>query len=108
MNCPACGAAERQNRIGLLWNHPRVIYHCAACERCYGVPADGASAPALTDSQATVLRLTAAGLRNKEIAAKLDVSLRTVAIRCRAIMDKLGASNRAELIRKAIELGLAD
>lgn len=61
---------------------------------------------ALTDSEQEVLRLTLAGASNKEIARELDISLRTVAIRRAKLVEKLGARNRAELIRLAIEAGL--
>ena len=60
----------------------------------------------LTASEREVLRLTAEGSSNKEIARELEISLRTVAIRRAKLMEKLGASNRAELIRLAIEADL--
>jgi DNA-binding NarL/FixJ family response regulator len=41
--------------------------------------------------------MVARGMRNKEIAAKLFVSIRTVEVRLTAIYRKLGVESRAQL-----------
>ena len=64
------------------------------------------AASGLTASERGVLSMTVAGFSNKEIARELDISLRTVAIRRAKLIEKLGASNRAQLIRFALEAGL--
>jgi DNA-binding NarL/FixJ family response regulator len=48
----------------------------------------------LSERQCDVLRLIAEGLTSKEIAARLGVTLKTVATHTERIFDKLGASNR--------------
>jgi FixJ family two-component response regulator len=57
----------------------------------------------LTDSERRVLELTIEGMPNKDIATRLGISLRTVHIRRASLLEKLGAKNRAELVRLVIE-----
>lgn len=63
--------------------------------------------PLLTEKQLRVLALASLGLRSKQIAAKLGVSVRTVESHKHAMMQTLGVHNTIELIRKAEEYGLA-
>ncbi|GCE18782.1 helix-turn-helix transcriptional regulator [Dictyobacter kobayashii] len=60
----------------------------------------------LTTRELEVLRLLARGLRNKEIAARLYVSERTVNFHLANIYQKLGVSGRTEALSKALEQGL--
>jgi DNA-binding NarL/FixJ family response regulator len=65
-------------------------------------------APALSERESEVVRLVARGYSNKEIAAKLEVSVKTVeTYRYRAV-EKLGLRGRADLVRYAIEQGWLD
>jgi DNA-binding NarL/FixJ family response regulator len=66
------------------------------------------SAPyeSLTARELEVLRLLARGLRNKEIAARLYVSERTVNFHLANIYQKLNVSGRTEALSKALEQGL--
>ena len=62
-------------------------------------------APGLSEREEEVVRLVARGHSNKEIAAKLQVSVKTVeTYRYRAV-EKLGLRGRADLVRYAIERG---
>ena len=61
---------------------------------------------ALTEREMEVLRLIAQGMANKKIAAELQVTERTVKAHASAIMGKLGAVNRAEAVRVAVQRGL--
>ncbi|HJT56488.1 MAG TPA: LuxR C-terminal-related transcriptional regulator [Ktedonobacteraceae bacterium] len=61
---------------------------------------------ALTTREQEVLRLLARGLRNKEIAARLYVSERTVNFHLANIYQKLNVSGRTEALSKAHERGL--
>jgi DNA-binding CsgD family transcriptional regulator len=71
------------------------------------LPATAAILPGgLTDREAQVLRLVAAGLTNSQIGEKLFISRNTVATHLRHILDKLGAANRAEATARALSLGL--
>src|SRR5256714_6770567 len=60
----------------------------------------------LTAREQEVLQLLARGLRNKEIAARLNVSERTVNIQLANIYQKLNVSGRTEALSKALEQGL--
>jgi DNA-binding NarL/FixJ family response regulator len=65
-------------------------------------------APLLSERESEVVRLVARGYSNKEIAGKLDVSVKTVeTYRYRAV-EKLGLRSRADLVRYAIEQGWLD
>jgi len=59
--------------------------------------------PQLSPRQLEVLRLLVLGRRTKEIAAALDLSPRTVETHKYQVMDTLGVSSTAELVRYAIE-----
>lgn len=60
----------------------------------------------LTEREMDVLRLLAQGKMNKEIAAELVISERTVKFYVSAILSKLGAGNRTEAVAFAAQRGL--
>jgi len=60
----------------------------------------------LTDREMEVLRWIAQGRSNKEIAAALVISERTVKFHVSSILGKLGASNRTEAVTIAAQRGL--
>ncbi|MBE7471063.1 MAG: DNA-binding response regulator [Anaerolineae bacterium] len=71
-------------------------------------PAQVNEVEALTLRELEVLRLVAQGLQNKEIAAALVISERTVKFHVSSIMGKLGAGNRTEAVRLATQQGLIE
>ncbi len=60
----------------------------------------------LNERELEVLRLLASGSRNKEIAAKLFITAKTVEYHLAHIYSKLEVSNRTEAARIAIEKGI--
>ena len=60
----------------------------------------------LTTREIEVLKLIAAGMRNREIAGELVVTLDTIKRHVSHIFDKLGAVNRTEAVARARELHL--
>jgi DNA-binding NarL/FixJ family response regulator len=60
----------------------------------------------LTDRERDVLTRVAQGLSNKEIAAELGISVRTVESHRDSLMRKTGLRNVAALTRFALESGL--
>ena len=66
----------------------------------------GDSTPALTLRERSVIEHLAHGLGNKQIAATLGISERTVKFHISAIFAKLGASNRTEAVTLAMQAGL--
>ncbi len=60
----------------------------------------------LTEREVDVLELVTAGLRNKEIAARLGISENTAKFHLRNILEKLHAETRTELATRAVREGL--
>ena len=61
---------------------------------------------ALTRREVEVLRLLAEGKTDREIAAALSVSRRTVTTHVTAILNKLGVNSRAHAVARALRGGL--
>lgn len=71
-----------------------------------GKPPQGASQGAkLSQREEEVLRLIAQGYINKEIAARLDISIKTVETHKARAMEKLRLSSRVGIVRYALEQG---
>ncbi|HEY0098350.1 MAG TPA: response regulator transcription factor [Pyrinomonadaceae bacterium] len=62
----------------------------------------------LSEREAEVLRLIALGYSNKEIATRLDISVRTVETYKARLMEKLNFHSRAEIVRYALLQGWLD
>lgn len=60
----------------------------------------------LTPREVQVLELLAEGLPNKAIAARLGISDQTVKFHVASVAAKLGASNRTDIVRRAVRRGL--
>ena len=59
----------------------------------------------LSEREAEVLRLIALGYANKEIAAQLDVSVKTIETFKARAMEKLGLRSRVDIVRHAVARG---
>ncbi|MFY8147784.1 MAG: response regulator transcription factor [Prochlorococcaceae cyanobacterium] len=73
----------------------------------------GRKAPAavrleFTPREASVLQLVAEGLMNKEIARRLETSIRNVEKYVSRLFTKTGTASRTELVRYALEHGLVE
>jgi DNA-binding NarL/FixJ family response regulator len=68
----------------------------------------GDEVPVLTPREKEVLDLVARGHSTKQIADKLDISIRTVESHRINMLKKVGVSNSAELIKRAMELKLLE
>lgn len=64
--------------------------------------------PALTPNEAKILSLLSLGWTNPEIATKVNLCIGTVKFHIANLFGKIGAANRAELVRRAIELDLIE
>lgn len=60
----------------------------------------------ITPRQREVLRLVALGHTNREIAASLDISVRTVEVHRFNLMRRLNVRNVAQLLRQALQHNL--
>jgi DNA-binding NarL/FixJ family response regulator len=67
--------------------------------------AAGAVTDELSEREADVVRLVASGYTNKEIAARLGISVKTVETYKARAMEKLGLQSRAALVRYAVGRG---
>jgi DNA-binding NarL/FixJ family response regulator len=67
---------------------------------------DDDPAAKLTLRQREILRLLVDGHSAKVIAARLDISARTVEFHKYSMMETLGVSSNAELIRFALQSGI--
>ena len=61
--------------------------------------------PIATDRETEVLRLVAQGYSNKEIAARLELSTKTIEVHKANAMRKIGLSGRIELLQYALRQG---
>lgn len=62
----------------------------------------------LSDREREILQLVAEGRTNRDIADRLFISVKTVLRHRTNIMEKLGLSNRTELVKYAISKGLIE
>ena len=60
----------------------------------------------LTPRQRDILRLVALGHTNREIATLLQISVRTVEVHRFNLMRRLEVRNVAQLLRRALQIGL--
>jgi DNA-binding NarL/FixJ family response regulator len=67
---------------------------------------DDSSVDLLTGRQNQILNLVLIGHTNREIATKLQISVRTVEVHRFNLMRKLNVRNVAQLLRRALHLGL--
>jgi two-component system, NarL family, response regulator YdfI len=95
-------AAVRGAAAGLIVTHPRF----AAQETPVSATAPSVDHSGLTRREIEVLRMLAAGLPNKSIATRLNVSAHTVKFHVGSIMAKLHAASRTEAVTEGIRRGL--
>jgi len=65
-------------------------------------PRRRASTPLITDREVEVLRLMAVGHSNKEIASRLNISIKTVEVHKANAMRKLNLRGRTDVVRYAV------
>jgi two-component system NarL family response regulator len=65
-----------------------------------------AAHPTLTSREIEVMKLVAAGRRDKEIAIALAISTHTVRVHVKNIFSKLGVSDRTEAMNVALRRGI--
>ena len=90
---------------GLVIVHPSELDTVFSATVGSSAPLDELLEP-LTRREREVLQMLAAGLANKEIAARLVISDHTVKFHVASILGKLGASTRTEAVSAGIRRGL--
>jgi DNA-binding CsgD family transcriptional regulator/tetratricopeptide (TPR) repeat protein len=98
------GAAPLRTQLEVLARRARISLAPAGPE-----PAPAPARPhGLTDREADVLRLLAAGHTNREIGQQLFISPKTASVHVTSILRKLAVRDRVQAAAIAIRLGLAD
>jgi two-component system, NarL family, response regulator NreC len=98
-------SAVREIAAGGRYVHPTLGARLVAADAAAKAAAD---ADPLSEREREVLRLLALGHTNQEIAQMLYISVRTAETHRAHIMQKLGLSTRAELVRHALSQGLLE
>jgi two-component system, NarL family, response regulator YdfI len=98
-------AALQAAAAGLVILHPTEIPAAFPASTLASQPLAELPEP-LTRREREVLQMLAAGLANKEIAARLNISDHTAKFHVAAILGKLGAATRTEAVALGIRRGL--
>jgi DNA-binding CsgD family transcriptional regulator len=89
-----------------VWAGWKLLGHRAPPPPPFDGNPEAQAALGISPREREVLELLAAGLSNKEIAARLHLSPHTVKTHVARLFEKLGAHRRTEALLKARELGL--
>jgi DNA-binding CsgD family transcriptional regulator len=98
-------------RAATVLEHPHIVQRPPRPSGRAARHAGVASTPPSTDlglspREREVVQLVAAGLRNKEIALRLQISEKTVKFHLGRIFDKLGVDSRTEVLLQALAAGM--
>ena len=97
--------AIRAAGAGQRYVDPALTHHLAAPFAAQERKRSGRAAPTLTERETEVLRFASQGHSNKEIAARLDLSNKTIEVHKANAMRKLGLNGRIELLQYALHVG---
>jgi len=97
--------AIRAAAAGQQYIDSALTHHLAAPFAAQGRRRTGRASPGLTERETEVLRFVSQGHSNKEIAARLDLSHKTIEVHKANAMRKLGLSGRIELLQYALHVG---
>ncbi|CAO4194089.1 MULTISPECIES: response regulator transcription factor [Methylobacteriaceae] len=100
--------AVRAVASGGIYLDPSIAGHALADPSSVGGPGPGEAGEALSPREMEVLRLIAQGFSNKEIARRIDLSVKSVETYKARAAEKLGLRTRAEIIRYAAAQGWLD
>jgi DNA-binding NarL/FixJ family response regulator len=95
-------AAIRAVARGGTYVDPSIAAHVVREPVRRTIPGATADDPSLSPRETQVLKLIAWGHSNKDIAAQLDVSVKTVETHKANAMHKLGLQNRIDIVRYAL------
>ncbi len=85
-------------------NDPDVLQH--QYQQAINTPHCSSEQEHLTTRELEILRLTATGLTDKEIADQLDLSVKTINNHMRSICEKLEVNNRCSAVAQALSKGI--
>ncbi len=84
----------------------RRIQRPSNTSRSLGLPPRRKRPEALTSREKEILHLIWTGFRNKEVALRLKISVKTVEAHRANMMKKIRGSNTAQLLKAAIQGGM--
>jgi two-component system, NarL family, response regulator LiaR len=101
--------ARAADVVAAIWAvaQGEVVLHSGLARELARADRERRCGPLLSDREVEVLALAARGLANKQIAAVLSVSVRTVEAQLTSVFNRLGAVNRAEAVARASAPGAA-
>jgi DNA-binding NarL/FixJ family response regulator len=97
--------AIRAAAAGQPYIDPALTHHLAAPFASRERKRPGRASPTLSDRETEVLRFVAQGHTNKEIAARLELSNKTIEVHKANAMRKLGLAGRIQLLQYALHVG---
>lgn len=97
--------AIRAAGAGRQYIDPALTHHLSAPFTTGERTRTGRASTALSDRESEVLRYVSQGHSNKEIAARLELSNKTIEVHKANAMRKLGISGRIELLQYALHVG---
>ncbi|XSG77230.1 response regulator transcription factor [Herpetosiphon llansteffanensis] len=97
--------AIRAIAMGGLYFDPALTPYLTSTETSTSMNHDLGEVTLLSDRETAVLQLIAQGYTNKEIAAHLDLSVKTVETYKMRGMEKLNLNSRVDLVRYALLIG---
>jgi DNA-binding NarL/FixJ family response regulator len=97
--------AIRAAASGHQYIDPALTHHLAAPFAAHDRKRSRTGTPPITERECEVLRLVAQGYSNKELAGKLEVSIKTIEVHKANAMRKLELRGRIELLRYALHQG---
>ncbi len=97
--------AIRAAAAGQQYVDPALTHHLAAPFAAQDRKRTRRGVPTLTDRETEVLRFVAQGHSNKEIAANLNLSNKTIEVHKANAMRKLSLSGRIQLLQYALHVG---
>jgi DNA-binding NarL/FixJ family response regulator len=100
--------ALRSVARGETWISPAMSRPVVDAYAAHGAPAEAGVFAVLTSRQREILQLIAEGHSTKSIAAKLELSIKTVETHRARIMARLGVRTLQALVKYAIRTGLVD
>jgi DNA-binding NarL/FixJ family response regulator len=100
--------AIRAIAAGGIYLDPAVAGKALTGSQGTGVAGVASNHEELSQRESEVLRLTAQGFSNKEIARELDVSVKTIETYKARASEKLGLRTRAEIVRYGVAHGWLD
>ncbi|MPZ27732.1 MAG: winged helix-turn-helix transcriptional regulator [Micromonosporaceae bacterium] len=103
---PAVAATHAAEAVFLLSGWPG--FRRAAAQELARAAGAAGTAPALTAREREVRELVAAGLANQQIAARLGISPRTVAVHVSRLLAKTGCASRTELAVQLLRAATTD